>query len=177
MSGGQAFLPDRRTDKNVRPPAERMESTVVAEELDEILDRYGRDRTQVVSILQDVQEEERYLPEEALTYVAQALEMPRSQIYGLATFYRAFSLEPRGEHIILVCTGTACHVRGAARLVEDLCRRLDVEPGGTSADKKFTLETVNCLGACALGPLVVVDGDYHGQMTPNKLGALLEQYS
>jgi len=150
---------------------------VVTAELDEILDRYGRDRTQVISILQDVQERERYLPEEALTYVAEALEMPRSQIYGLATFYRAFSLEPRGEHTIFVCTGTACHVRGAPRLVEELCRRLDVTPGGTTADGQFTLETVNCLGACALGPLVVVDSDYHGQMTPSKLDDVLEQYS
>lgn len=150
---------------------------MVTAELDEILDRYGRDRTQVISILQDVQERERYLPEEALTYVAEALEMPRSQIYGLATFYRAFSLEPRGEHTIFVCTGTACHVRGAPRLVEELCRRLDVTPGGTTADGQFTLETVNCLGACALGPLVVVDSDYHGQMTPSKLDDVLEQYS
>lgn len=150
---------------------------MVTAELDEILDRYARDRTQVISILQDVQDRERYLPEAALTYVAQALEMPRSQIYSLATFYRAFSLEPRGEHTILVCTGTACHVRGAPRLVEELCRRLEIKPGGTTADGKFTLETVNCLGACALGPLVMVDDDYHGQMTPNKLEALLEQYS
>ncbi|MCK4298014.1 MAG: NADH-quinone oxidoreductase subunit NuoE [Planctomycetes bacterium] len=150
---------------------------MVTAELGEILDRYAHDRTQVISILQDVQDRERYLPEAALTYVAQALEMPRSQIYSLATFYRAFSLEPRGEHTILVCTGTACHVRGAPRLVEELCRRLEIKPGGTTADGKFTLETVNCLGACALGPLVMVDDDYHGQMTPNKLEALLEQYS
>ncbi len=150
---------------------------MVTAELDEILDRYARDRTQVISILQDVQDRERYLPEASLTYVAEALEMPRSQIYSLATFYRAFSLEPRGEHTILVCTGTACHVRGAPRLVEELCRRLEMKPGGTTADGKFTLETVNCLGACALGPLVMVDDDYHGQMTPNKLEALLEQYS
>ncbi len=150
---------------------------MVTAELDEILDRYARDRTQVISILQDVQDRERYLPEAALTHVAEALEMPRSQIYSLATFYRAFSLEPRGEHTILVCTGTACHVRGAPRLVEELCRRLEIKPGGTTADGKFTLETVNCLGACALGPLVMVDDDYHGQMTPNKLEALLEQYS
>ncbi len=150
---------------------------MVTAELDEILDRYGRDRTQVISILQDVQERERYLPEQALTYVAKALEMPRSQIYSLATFYRAFSLEPRGEHTIFVCTGTACHVRGAPRLVEELCRRLDVTPGGTTADGQFTLETVNCLGACALGPLVVGDSDYHGQMTPSKLDGVLEQYS
>jgi len=150
---------------------------VVTSELDEILDRYARDRTQVISILQDVQDQERYLPEEALTYVAEALGMPRTQIYSLATFYRAFSLEPRGEHTILVCTGTACHVRGAPRLVDELCRRLEVQPGSTTADRKFTLETVNCLGACALGPLVVVDGNYHGQMTPNKLDDVLKQYS
>jgi NADH-quinone oxidoreductase subunit E len=150
---------------------------VQKEALETILNRYGRDRTQVISILQDIQDGERYLSEEALTYVAQALGMPRAQVYGLATFYRAFSLEPRGEHTILACTGTACHVRGAARLVEELCRRLGVSPGGTTDDRRFTLETVNCLGACALGPLVVVDGNYHGQMSPNKLDDLLTQYS
>lgn len=145
-------------------------------EVDEILERYGRDRTQVISILQDIQDRRRYLPEEALTYVAQALGMPRSQIYSLATFYRAFSLEPRGEHTILVCTGTACHVRGAPRLVEELCRRLQVAPGGTTADGKFTLETVNCLGACALGPIMVVDDRYYGEMSPAKLDAVLAEY-
>jgi NADH-quinone oxidoreductase subunit E len=150
---------------------------VQKEALETILNRYDRDRTQVVSVLQDIQDEERYLSQEALTYVAEALDMPRSQVYGLATFYRAFSLEPRGEHTIVVCTGTACHVRGAPRLVDELCRRLVVAPGGTTADRKFTLETVNCLGACALGPLVVVDGNYHGQMSPNKVDALLAQYS
>ena len=146
------------------------------EALETILNRYDRDRTQVVSVLQDVQDEDRYLSQESLTYVAQALDMPRSQVYGLATFYRAFSLEPRGEHIIVVCTGTACHVRGAPRLVDELSRRLAVAPGGTTADRRFTLETVNCLGACALGPLVVVDGNYHGQMSPNKVDGLLAQY-
>jgi len=150
---------------------------VVAAELDEILERYGRDRTQVISILQDIQDRERYLPEEALTYVGEALDIPRAQIYGLATFYRAFSLEPRGEHTIQVCTGTACHVRGAPKLVGELCRRLEVKPGGTTEDLKFTLETVNCLGACALGPLVVVDGNYHGQMSTDKLDKLLQQYA
>jgi NADH-quinone oxidoreductase subunit E len=150
---------------------------VQKEALETILNRYDRDRTQVVSVLQDIQDEERYLSQEALTYVAEALDMPRSQVYGLATFYRAFSLEPRGDHTIVVCTGTACHVRGAPRLVDELSRRLVVAPGGTTADRKFTLETVNCLGACALGPLVVVDGNYHGQMSPNKVDALLAQYS
>ena len=147
------------------------------EALETILNRYGRDRTQVVSVLQDIQDEDRYLSQESLTYVAQALDMPRSQVYGLATFYRAFSLEPRGEHTIVVCTGTACHVRGAPRLVDELSRRLAVAPGATTADRKFTLETVNCLGACALGPLVVVDGNYHGQMSPNKVDGLLAQYA
>lgn len=149
---------------------------MVTVELDEILDRYARDRTQVISILQDVQDRERYLPEAALTYVAEALEMPHSQIYSLATFYRAFSLEPRGEHTILVCTGTACHVRGAPRLVEELCRRLEIKPGGTTGDGKFTLETVNCLGACALGPILVVDDRYYGEVTPARLDEVLAEY-
>ena len=145
--------------------------------LEVILNRYGRDRSQVISILQDIQEEERYLPEDALSYVAEALDVPRSHVYGLATFYRAFSLEPRGEHTILVCTGTACHVRGAARLVDELSRRLAVAPGGTTADRRFTLETVNCLGACALGPIMVVDEEYFGEMTPSKLDSALAKYA
>jgi len=99
-----------------------------------------------------------------------------SRIYKVATFYKSFSLLPRGRHEIKVCMGTACHIRGAARILESIKRELKVEPGKTTEDMRFTLETVNCLGACALGPIVVVDGEYHGQMSSSKLPRILKQY-
>ena len=111
-----------------------------------------------------------------LEYVAQRLDIPLSKIYYLSTFYRAFSLEPRGKHLINVCLGTACHVRGAARLVDRLESDLGISAGKTTADLTFSLETVNCLGACALGPVVVIDGEYFGQMGPEQVDDLLQKY-
>lgn len=133
--------------------------------IDGILDRHGRSPSAIIAILQDVQEKVNYLPEGALQYVAECLGIPVSKVYALATFYRAFSLEPRGKHLIHVCTGTACHVRGAVRITEALEREIGIRAGETDEQLEFTLETVNCLGACALGPVVVIDGEYHGQMT------------
>ncbi len=142
-----------------------------------ILDKYNYDKGFLVSILQDIQAEYYYLPKEVLVQTSQALELPISQIYSVATFFKAFSLKPRGRHLISVCTGTACHVRGAVRIVEELERRLDVPQGEMTKDGKFTLETVRCVGACALGPLVTVDGEYYGQMKTDKLSSLLDGYS
>jgi len=136
--------------------------------LDAILERYDRNPAQLIPILQDVQTEENYLPREALEQIAEKLGIPLVRIYAVATFYKAFSLKPRGKHIIQVCMGTACHVRGGARILDRMVRDLGVGPGETTKDLGFTLETVNCLGACALGPIVVVDGEYHGQMNPPK---------
>ncbi len=138
----------------------------------EIVDRYGGKKSLIVSILQDIQAEYRYLPKEALREVCERLEIPESQIFSLATFYRTFSLEPRGEHLVHVCVGTACHVRGAPRILEKIERRLNVKSGETTEDQSFTLETVNCVGACALGPVVIVDGEYHGQMTSKKVDSI-----
>ncbi len=138
------------------------------EKLDAILDRYDRNPAQLIPILQDVQAEENYLPREALETISEKLDIPLVRIYSVATFYKAFSLTPRGKHIVQVCMGTACHVRGAPRILDKMVRDLGVQPGGTTKDMEFTLETVNCLGACALGPIVVVDGEYHGQMTTPK---------
>jgi len=138
------------------------------ETLDAILDRYNRNPAQLIPILQDVQAEENYLPREALEVISEKLDIPLVRIYSVATFYKAFSLKPRGKHIIQVCMGTACHVRGAPRILDKMVRDLGVQPGATTKDMEFTLETVNCLGACALGPIVVVDGEYHGQMTSPK---------
>ena len=140
-----------------------------------IVSKYGGNRDSLVSILQDIQFEYRYLPEEALRAVARQLDLPLIQVYGVATFFRAFSLKPRGEHMVSVCLGTACHVRGAPRVLDEVKRQLGIEPGETTEDMRFTLETVNCLGACALGPIVVIDGKYRGQMGPGKVKKILKK--
>ncbi len=142
-----------------------------------ILDNYQRDQGMLVSILQDIQAEYNYLPKKVLVEVSQALGAPLSQVYSVATFFKAFSLEPRGRHLINVCLGTACHVRGAVRVLEAVERELDIKSSGTTTDLKFTLETVNCVGACALGPIVIIDGEYHGQMKTDKVKALLKNYT
>jgi NADH-quinone oxidoreductase subunit E len=141
-----------------------------------ILNKYKSDHSSIIAILQDIQEQEKYLPREVLEYVGQKLDMPLSKLYHLSTFYTAFSLEPRGKHLINVCLGTACHVRGASKLVDRLENALGISAGGTTDDLTFTLETVNCLGACALGPVLVIDGEYFGQMTPEKVEDILQKY-
>ncbi|NQT48944.1 MAG: NADH-quinone oxidoreductase subunit NuoE [Chloroflexi bacterium] len=141
-----------------------------------IVEKYGGSQDNLVSILQDIQSEYRYLPEEAIRAVAQELDLPVIRVYGVATFFKAFSLEPRGEHIVSVCLGTACHVRGAPAVLDEMKRRLSVEAGETTPDMEFTLETVNCVGACALGPIVVIDGEYHGQVGPVKVKKTLKKY-
>ena len=141
-----------------------------------IVDRYQRDKGQLVSILQDVQAEHRYLPKDVLMEVGQLLDIPLSQIYSVATFFRAFSLKPRGRHLINVCLGTACHVRGAARVLDRMKLDLGIAHGETTDDLKFTLETVNCVGCCALGPMVIIDEEYFGQMKSNQVSSLLAKY-
>lgn len=145
-----------------------LELGMEAATIEGVLDQHGRDQSAIIAILQDLQEEVNYLPEGALRYVAERLDIPVSKVYSLATFYRAFSLEPRGKHLIYVCTGTACHVRGAVKILDALEREIGICAGETDEQMEFTLETVNCLGACALGPVVVVDGEYYGQMTGAK---------
>ncbi len=127
----------------------------------------------LVDVLHDIQAEFRYLPEPALRQAAQHLGLPRTQVYGVASFYHGFHMEPRGEHTCTVCMGTACHVRGAVRLLEQLERDTGVAPGDTAADLSLTVEEVNCVGACALGPLVILDGEYHGHATPQKVSRLV----
>jgi NADH-quinone oxidoreductase subunit E len=142
--------------------------------VDRILAAHPRERRALIMILQDLQRELRYLPRAALEHVAEALHVPRAQVFQLATFYRAFSLTPRGKHICTVCLGTACHVRGAPKLVEHIERKSGIKASGTTPDLLLTLETVNCVGACALGPLVVLDGEYHGNMTLSGVDKLLK---
>ncbi|HQG03639.1 MAG TPA: NAD(P)H-dependent oxidoreductase subunit E [Thermoleophilia bacterium] len=139
-----------------------------------VLARYPQgDAGSLVNALHDVQAEFRYLPEAALCEVADHLGLPRAQVYGVASFYQGFHLEPRGEHTCTVCMGTACHVRGAARLLETIERDAGVGAGGTTPDLKLTVEEVNCVGACAIGPLVIVDGEYHGHMTADRVSRLV----
>lgn len=145
--------------------------------MESILDNYQRDKGMLVSILQDIQAEYNYLPKEALVELSQTLGAPLSQVYSVATFFKAFSLEPRGRHLINVCLGTACHVRRAVRVLEAIERELDIKASKTTKDLKFTLETVNCVGCCALGPVVIIDGEYYGQMKTDKVRALLENYT
>lgn len=148
----------------------------ILKETDAIIDRYGARQAGSIGMLQDIQERFGHLPKEALARMAERLKIPLSRVFGLATFYRAFSLEPRGKHHLCVCMGTACHVRGADGLLEEVERRLGVKPGETTADRSFTLEAVNCLGACALGPLMTIDGEYHGNMTPGKVEPALNKF-
>ena len=148
-----------------------LENTV----LDRILEQHHRDPANIIAVLQDIQAEANWLPVEELRYVCAELAIPLSKMMALATFYKAFSLEPRGKHIVSACLGTACHVRGAERIVGAIERELDIKGGQTDESLQWTLETVGCVGACALGPIVVVDGDYHGQMTSVKASRLLKK--
>jgi NADH-quinone oxidoreductase subunit E len=142
-------------------------------ELDGIVQGRGSDPFDIMEVLQDIQAAYHYLPEKALCRVSETMGVPLIEVFRLANFYKAFSLKPRGRHLITVCMGTACHVRNSPRFLDEVRRRLRVEPGGTTQDGEFTLETVNCLGACALAPVVIMDGKYYEHMTPAKLGSLL----
>lgn len=140
------------------------------------ISRHNNEKKALISILQDIQAEYNYLPQEALRLVSESLGIPLIDIVGVATFYRAFSLEPRGKHLVTVCMGTACHVRGGPKILEEFERRLNIEAGGTTEDGEFSLETVACLGCCAIGPVVVVDGDYHAQTTIRNVNSILKRY-
>ncbi len=128
----------------------------------------------LISVLQDINYNLGYLPEEALRYVSRKSQVPLQTVYHVATFYKSFSLTPRGKHLIRVCMGTACHVRGAPRVLDAFKTRLEIEPGETTKDKKFTLETVNCLGTCAIAPVTTIDSKYHGGMKPAKVEKILK---
>ncbi len=156
------------------PHEEKIEVDETVLQTDEIIGRYEGKRQFMIQMLQDANAEFNYLPEKALKRISERLNVPYAEVYGTASFYKAFSLEPRGEHIIQVCLGTACHVRGAAKVLDEITRELGLVESGTTDDMKFTVETVNCLGACALAPVIAVDGKFHGQMTPGKVGNMLD---
>ncbi|HOE32152.1 MAG TPA: NADH-quinone oxidoreductase subunit NuoE [Smithella sp.] len=148
----------------------------IAAKTKEIVKKHGKDKSALIAVLQDIQESFNYLPKDALKTAGKALGVPFSRVYEVATFYTAFSLKPRGEHIVKICMGTACHVRGAAAIQDKMERTLCIKPGETTPDNKFSLETVNCVGACALGPVVVIDTEYHGQMTMNKVDKVIGKF-
>jgi len=130
----------------------------------------------LLAVLQDLQEELHWLPREALLGVADCLEVPLTRVYRVASFYRALSLEPRGEHLVRVCTGTACHLRGAPGVIDALQRDLSIGPGETTGDMRFSVETVHCLGACALAPVITIDGKYFGGVKPGDVSDILDLY-
>ena len=144
--------------------------------IDGIIQRWESKPSFLIEILQDVQDEYKYLPREALRQVSMTLNVPMSKIFHIATFYKAFSLEPKGDNLVSVCLGTACHVKGGQRILDAFCRELGIQAGETTKDLKFTLERVNCVGACAMGPVIKIDDDYHGQVKTARLGRILKSY-
>ena len=151
-----------------------MEATL--EKVDQIVDGYGGNDNMLIQILQDVQAEYNWLPKEAIVRVCERLQIPVSRAYRIATFYTLFSLEPRGRHLINVCLGTACHVRGGPRILEKVQEVTGISAGQTTPDRRYTLERVNCLGCCALGPVMTVDGEAHGKLSVKDMAGILESY-
>jgi len=150
-----------------------LSQTEVNEKLDEILSRYSGKKDELIPILQAAQEQFRYLPEEVMRGIARFLKLPESTVYGVSTFYAQFKLVPSGRTIIRVCRGTACHVRGGARILREVEKRLGIKPGETTEDLEYTLETVACIGACALAPTMTIDKETYRQMTTKKVAEIL----
>jgi len=146
-------------------------------DLDEIIERYPARSEYLIFLLQDIQAAFNYIPPEAMELVCDHTGVPLSQAYAVATFYSSFSLEPKGEHELKVCRGTACHLKGSERLLEDLERKLEVKVGHTTQDMQYTLSAVNCLGCCSLSPVVVVDEEYHSRATSRKLEKIIKDVS
>ena len=147
--------------------------TDIKEQLTEILSHYTGKKEELIPILQEAQEEFRYLPSEAMLEIARFLRVPESMVFGVSTFYAQFKLVPLGRQIIRVCRGTACHVRGAPRILDEVEKKLGIKPGETTDDMEYSLETIACFGSCALAPVMVVDNDVHGRMTPAKVAQTL----
>lgn len=141
--------------------------------IEEIIHSYQPDRRYALAIMQDMQREFQYVPREGMEALAEELQCPVSSLYAMATFYKALSLVPKGKHIIKCCDGTACHIRGASTLIDGIRRELKIGPGETTQDGMFSLETVNCLGSCALAPVLVVDDVYYGKVTLEKLKEII----
>ncbi len=144
--------------------------------IDQIIDKHQGRASSLIQVLLDVQSENNWLPKEALMRVSERLAVPLSRIRQITTFYKAFSLVPKGRHDVHICVGTACHVRGASRVLEKVQDAIGIGPGETDLELKFSLEAVNCVGCCALGPVMVVDGEYHGNLAPAQSADVLKSY-
>jgi len=144
--------------------------------LDEIIDRYQGEKGILIQLLLDIQAEFNWISKEAISRINQKCDIPVSQIYRVASFYQAMSLIPTGKHLVSMCMGTACHVRGGPKVLEKIEDTLGIKAGETTTDMKFTIKRINCLGCCALGPVMMVDKDYHGKISPAKVKEVLENY-
>ena len=151
-----------------------MVQKILQEEMESLLNAYPDDRRYALAVMQDMQRRYNYVPREGLEALANHLGCPLADLYSMATFYKALSLKPKGKHIIKVCDGTACHIRGSVNLIGGICRALKIEPGGTTDDGMFSLELVNCVGACALAPVMVIDEVYYGNVKTESLMEIFE---
>jgi NADH:ubiquinone oxidoreductase subunit E len=149
---------------------------VETQKVKKILAKHRNQKKSLIPILQDIQAEYNYLPPQAIRIVSQTLAIPLIEVVGVATFYRAFSLKPRGRNVVTVCLGTACHVRGGPKILDEFEKKLGIKAGETTKDHRFTLEIVNCLGACALGPITVINGNYFGQMKVKTVDRLIHKF-
>lgn len=153
-----------------------MTDTDQTAKISEIIEAYPADRRFALAIMQDMQHAFNYIPEEGLARLSNRLDCPVAQLYSMATFYKALSLVPKGRHIIKICNGTACHLRGSVNLAAELKRDIGIDPGQTSEDGEFSVEYVNCLGSCALAPVMVVDGTYYNKLKVDQIPAIIERY-
>jgi len=151
-------------------------ATMVNERIDQIIDKHQGEASSLIQVLLEIQSENHWLPKEALERISEKLQVPLTRIQHIVTFYKAFSLVPKGRHEIHVCVGTACHVRGATRVLDTVQDLTGIKPGETDLDLKFSLETVNCVGCCALGPVMDVDGKIYGHMAPAETADILKNY-
>jgi len=142
--------------------------------MEDNVNEFNKNQKELIHILHKIQIQFGYIPAQTIAQISRQLKVSESEIFGVLTFYKAFTLKPRGEHLITICMGTACHVRGAPVILDEFRRKLGIESGETTADNLFTLETVNCVGACALGPIVIADGEYHGQMKTRGVSGVID---
>jgi NADH-quinone oxidoreductase subunit E len=142
----------------------------------EIIARYPAEKRYSLAIMQDIQREFNYIPREAMNAISEYLLIPLSKLFGMATFYKALSLNPKGKYVIKVCDGTACHIRSSMVVLTELKKLLEIQAGEITPDGLFSLETVNCVGACALAPVMVINGEYHGKLTPQDISGIIESY-
>ena len=146
------------------------------DKIDQIIDKHQAEPSSLIQVMLEIQSENNWLPKETLDRISERLAVPLARILHIATFYKAFSLVPKGRHGVHICVGTACHVRGASRILDTVQEKTGIKPGETDLDLKFSLEVVNCLGCCALGPVMEIDGKTHGKMTPGETAEVLKNY-